>query len=256
MAAKKINSLLLDIEGTVCPISYVKDVLFPYAKNAAAEKIPPLTQYFPLPDNVKDLDLGASTGTVVSSDDTELLGYLCAFPQAARQSPVSLLGHIDGLIDNDVKDPALKALQGYLWHSGYVSGEVTAPVYPDAVKAIKKYSKELPSGVSIYSSGSVKAQILLFKHTTDDGDLTPYLSDYFDTINAGPKTVKESYETISNLLGVQNDTILFLSDNPKEVEAAVAAGFNSYIVVRPGNAPLPEDAKTKYKVITTLDDII
>lgn len=243
----KFQTLLLDIEGTVCPISFVKDVLFPYAKTAAAAQIPPLASHFPLPATVP-----------ASEQDNELLKFLVAFPEAARESPDALIAHINKLIDSDIKDSALKSLQGYLWNEGYVTGQVKAPVYQDAIAAIKKYAKELSRGVSIYSSGSVKAQILLFKYTQDGGDLTSHLTSYFDTVNAGSKIIKESYNVIAKELGLekQPESILFLSDNPKEVDAAIEAGFSAYIVVRPGNAPLPEGAESKYKVITTLDNII
>uniref|UniRef100_A0A915HGN0 Enolase-phosphatase E1 n=1 Tax=Romanomermis culicivorax TaxID=13658 RepID=A0A915HGN0_ROMCU len=30
---KNVDVLLLDIEGTICSVSFVKDVLFPYAQN-------------------------------------------------------------------------------------------------------------------------------------------------------------------------------------------------------------------------------
>lgn len=247
------KALLLDIEGTVCSIRYVHDVLFPYAKSAAAKKIPALAAQFPLP----------GTTRTDNKDNNTLLSYLGAFPEPARQSAETMLGYINDLIDRDVKDPALKSLQGYLWEEGYSSGEIRAPVYADSVGAIIKYSKELPLGVSIYSSGSVPAQKLLFKHTQDPGneanvlDLTKYLSKYYDTVNAGAKIDDRSYVKIVEDLKVENPgDILFLSDNPKEVDAAEKAGLQSYIVVRPGNAPLPEGAEKKYKVIETLEGVL
>lgn len=248
-----IRALLLDIEGTVCSISYVHEVLFPYARSAASSLIPKYASYFPVAD----------AGAVGA--EPEIIPYLAAFPEQARQSPESLLSYISDLMDRDVKDPALKSLQGYLWKSGYDSGEVRAPVYPDAIAAIVRYAKELPLGVNIYSSGSVPAQKLLFQHTEDPEnrketiDLTKVLGKYYDTTNAGPKTERSSYVAILRDLGVgegEATSVLFLSDNPKEVDAAVEAGLTAYIVVRPGNAALGEKAAAKYKIIDTLEGLL
>lgn len=48
-------------------------------------------------------------------------------------------------------------------------------------------------------------------------------------------------------------TILFLSDNTKEVDAAREAGMFSLVVDRPGNAALSEEEKNRLTVVTALD---
>ena len=97
--------------------------------------------------------------------------------------------------------------------------------------------------IMIYSSGSVPAQKLLFAHTNaDPSDLTPFISDWFDTVNAGPKTDVASYNKIlSNYSSISPSRWLFFSDNLSEVEAAIQSGMRSLPVTRPGNAPLPPD---------------
>jgi enolase-phosphatase E1 len=92
----------------------------------------------------------------------------------------------------------------------------------------------------IYSSGSIAAQKLLFAHT-DSGDLNPLLTDYFDTTTAGPKTEAASYRTIvAKYPQWKPEEWLFLSDNVKEVRAALEAGMRACVVRRPGNPPLAE----------------
>jgi enolase-phosphatase E1 len=92
----------------------------------------------------------------------------------------------------------------------------------------------------IYSSGSIAAQKLLFGHT-DSGDLNPLLSDYFDTTTAGPKTEAASYRTIAaKYPRWRIEEWLFLSDNVKEVRAALEASMRACVVRRPGNPPLAE----------------
>lgn len=210
---------VLDIEGTVCPISFVHDKLFPYALQRAKAEIPHLK--FPLTEN----------------KDSELAEYLADFPAEYTTSADSLISHIEDLVKNDVKAGYLKALQGYLWKSGYESGEIQAPVFSDVPSAIKKHAET--SKVYIYSSGSVPAQLLLFKHT-DAGDLTSQLSGYFDTKNAGPKMESDSYDIIRKDIGVPAHDLRFFSDNPKEIDAAHAAGWKTTFVVRPGNPEFPD----------------
>jgi enolase-phosphatase E1 len=51
------------------------------------------------------------------------------------------------------------------------------------------------------------------------------------------------------------ETILFLSDNVKEVEAAISAGMKSLVVDRPGNAVLTEEDKKRFEVVDTFEKI-
>ena len=62
--------------------------------------------------------------------------------------------------------------------------------------------------VCIYSSGCINAQKLLFGHTCM-GDMTPYLSDYFDT-TSGSKREADSYSTIAKALGVTTKDVIFV----------------------------------------------
>lgn len=115
----------------------------------------------------------------------------------------------------------------------------------------------------IYSSGSVAAQKLLFRYTDakdyHEGNLTPMIADYFDTVNAGPKTEMSSYERIvaahADRLGAKADSWLFLSDNVKEVEAAKKAGLQSYVVQRPGNQDLSEADRRTHRVISSFAEL-
>lgn len=49
--------------------------------------------------------------------------------------------------------------------------------------------------------------------------------------------------------------VLFLSDNVKEVDAAVAAGMPSIVVERPGNAPLSDVDRDRLDIVHSLDAI-
>lgn len=153
---------------------------------------------------------------------------------------------MEDLVARDVKAPYLKALQGYLWEEGYRSGKLRAPLFDDVGPAIVSWH-DAGLIIMIYSSGSVPAQKLLFGHTTaQPSDMTALITDWFDTVNAGPKVNPASYTKIaSHYPNFQLDQWLFLSDNLLEVEAARAAGMRSLPVVRPGNAPIDDPKALK-----------
>ncbi|KAI0194986.1 enolase-phosphatase E1 [Astrocystis sublimbata] len=223
---------LLDIEGTVCPISFVKDVLFPFAQRALPETL------------------------VAKWDKPEFAAYRNAFPPEYRQSRGEFATHAQDLMDRDVKISYLKNLQGYLWEEGYAAGHLKAPLFPDVGSKLQAWHQ---NGVKImiYSSGSVPAQKLLFGHTdAEPSDLSPLISDWFDTVNAGPKTEVDSYQTIAKSHpGIPIGRWLFLSDNSKEVEAALEAGMQSFIVRRPGNAELSQDAAARSHIIDSFSGL-
>ena len=111
----------------------------------------------------------------------------------------------------------LKSFQGEMWKAGYASGELVGHLYSDFVPMMN-WCKTNNVKVCIYSSGSINAQKLLFGHTSM-GDMTPYLSDYFDT-TSGSKREADSYSTIAKALGVTTKDVIFVSDLEDEIIAA------------------------------------
>ena len=93
--------------------------------------------------------------------------------------------------------------------------------------------------ISIFSSGSVLAQQLLFAHT-EVGDLTRFIDSYFDT-TVGKKGDAESYRRIAEAMNLEAGEILFVSDMVEELLAAYEAGMKTALSIRPGNASQPGD---------------
>lgn len=223
-----MSILLLDIEGTICPITFVKDELFPYFLAQYKSYLDPLQ--FP-----------------IVKEQNQLAQVLLGFPAEVIQTKESLVTHIDSLVKNDIKDPTLKAFQGTVWKLGYDKGDLKAPLYEDAIKLLESGKK-----IYIYSSGSVPAQKLLFGHVNVNGkleDLNPNLLGYFDITTSGFKQEKNSYIRIADSIGAQPKDIVFYSDNVQEVSAALEAGMDAAVVVRPGNAPLTSHDRATYQCI-------
>lgn len=222
---------LLDIEGTICSITFVKDVLYPYFLN-----------------NYRDFLV--SIPFPVDSSFNDISATLAEFPAEKVVNADSLVQHIDYLVSKDIKDPVLKAFQGIVWDKGYHKGDLKAPLYRDAIDFIQS-----KNDIYIYSSGSVYAQKLLFRHVDVNRqlvDFTGRLLGYFDITTSGYKQEKSSYERIAQEIGCRVGEVIFYSDNVLEVKAALAAGMQAKVVVRPGNAPISAEDKKILELVETI----
>jgi enolase-phosphatase E1 len=224
--------ILTDIEGTTSSISFVRDVLFPYARRALPGFV---REHGNEPEVRRWLDQVAMENGGVCSDDM-------------------IVETLQGWIDEDRKHTALKALQGLVWAAGYRNADFTAPLYPDASERLRAWHAE-GRALAVYSSGSVPAQKLLFAHT-DVGDLTPCFSAWFDT-EVGQKRAPESYRNIARALGRAAGGIVFLSDVVEELDAARDAGMRTILVDRREDYPTPRtgEALHGHPRVTSFADI-
>jgi enolase-phosphatase E1 len=142
----------------------------------------------------------------------------------------------------------LKSLQGKIWRQGYEDGTLQAQVFADVAPAFERW-RERGLRISIFSSGSVLAQQLLFAHT-EVGDLTPFIESYFDT-GVGKKDEAESYRRIAEAMRLEPRQILFISDVVAELDAANQAGMKTILAIRPGNEPQPQ----QYPSIRSFDEL-
>jgi enolase-phosphatase E1 len=237
-----VEAVLLDIEGTTTPIAFVHDVLFAFARDRLSAY---LTEHT---DAVELRDLLATLRVEWQEDAQK--GE--APPAWTKGDVGAAAGYLSWLMDRDRKSPALKRLQGWIWESGYRSGALRGDVFPDVKPAFERW-REAGIDVAIYSSGSVLAQQLLFGATAD-GDLTPFISAFFDT-GVGAKTSPDSYRRIAAAMHHAAGRILFVSDTPAELEAARLAEYQVRWVVRPGNRaagePHPGDAIRSFEDLPT-----
>lgn len=213
-----MKAIVLDIEGTTTPIDFVHKILFPYSRERLSSFV---LSHLDSPQVKQCLELTRAS-----------------LPEAEKE-----IAHTQQLVETlllwlaeDRKHPALKLIQGLIWEEGYLKNEIFGQVYPDVLPAFNIWkSRDLKFG--IYSSGSVLAQKLLFKHSTV-GDLSSYLSFHFDTA-VGAKKEKSSYQNIASQLNLNPSDILFASDIGDELAAAMQAGFKVIQIIRPGTVVDP-----------------
>jgi enolase-phosphatase E1 len=236
--------ILLDVEGTTSSVSYVYDVLFPYARKQLHNF---LTRHWKEErvQRVCELiakDAGASSFEEwCGSNSPELIPLLNRETNDETQIDKSIArveAEVIRQMDRDAKLTGLKELQGLIWTDGYNAGELLSHVYEDVEPALKSW-KSAGLDVRIYSSGSVTAQKIFFANS-EAGDLLPYIHGHYDT-QIGPKRAAASYKAIAADMSASTGEILFLSDVVEELQAASDAGMLVALVVRPGNAPAPKD---------------
>jgi enolase-phosphatase E1 len=203
-----IETILTDIEGTTSSIRFVKDVLFPYA----AQEIPRFVRQHRHDPVVEKTLADAAAQSGIAADDTD-----------------ALIQQMLDWITADCKITALKTLQGLVWRQGYESGAYRAHIYPDAVAQLRAWHAE-GLVLYVYSSGSIEAQQLFFRHS-EAGDLTHLFNGYFDT-TIGTKQSADSYRAIARYINPQPTRILFLSDVVAELDAARTAGLQTTLLVR------------------------
>jgi enolase-phosphatase E1 len=208
--AEPVAAIVIDIEGTTTPIAFVTETLFPYAAQA-------------LPDFVREC-----------AGEVEVAAALAAARELAGDPSLTdeaVVGVLLEWIAADRKATPLKTLQGLIWSRGYADGTLRSQFYDDVAPALRRW-RRAERRLFVYSSGSVEAQRLLFRHGPP-GDLTTLIEGYFDT-RVGPKLERQSYARIAGAIGVPASRILFLSDHDGELDAAAAAGWRTASLDRDG----------------------
>ncbi len=199
--------VLLDIEGTVAPVTFVYEVMFPFVRQHVGQFVQ---------SNWQQPDVQQAIAMVATD-----LGHASAEHWLTGDEPQSnqqrICSAVHEMMDRDAKLPGLKQLQGLIWRSGFESGELVADLFPDVLRNLRRW-KDRGLLLYIYSSGSVEAQQLFFGHTTA-GNLLELFSGYFDT-TTGNKKQASSYQTIANQLGQPPGEIIFISDSLPELDAA------------------------------------
>jgi enolase-phosphatase E1 len=214
-----LGAVLTDIEGTTTSISFVYDVLFPYAGSR-------LDEYCSKPGPDPELADALARLRREHAEESARDGSLPPFGNGAD--------YARRLMAEDRKSTGLKLLQGVIWEEGYRTGALRSHVFPDVPPALAAWQA---AGIRlrVFSSGSVRAQKLLFAHT-EAGDLTPLFEGFHDT-TTGPKREAASYTAIAEAYALPAGEILFLSDVREELDAAAEAGMQTGLLVRPGNRP-------------------
>ncbi len=200
-------AVVTSIEGTTTPHSFIRNVLFPFAR----EHLPGFL--------------------AAHADDPEVALQLAEVRRLMPGQPeVQTLMH---WMEQDAKITPLKALQGMLWREGYGEGGLSGAVYADVPPALRRWSA---AGLRLFcfSHGSTEAQRLIFGHALG-GDLGGLFSGFFDT-RIGSKREPESFSRLAIAIRLPPAEIVYLSDVEAELDAAATAGMRTCQLARSDHA--------------------
>ena len=109
---------LIDLEGTVGSIAFVRDVLFPFA----AQRMDAYVRAHEREPAVR-----------------EILDQTADEADVARSDLDALLEALHDWADRDVKVTPLKQLQGLIWVEGFESSGIQGHLYRDAIDALRRF---------------------------------------------------------------------------------------------------------------------
>jgi len=239
--ASGVRVVLLDIEGTTTPISFVHETLFAFARARLDDYLTRHWRDSALQEIVRKL------ADEHAAEQDRATDWRAAADDELRSS---VAAYVSWLMDRDRKSPGLKELQGLIWEDGYRAGQLRGVVWQDVPDAMRRW-RSTGLRIAIYSSGSELAQRRLFESTAQ-GDLTPMIEAFFDT-RMGGKLAPDSYGRISNALEVTPDQVCFVSDVGGELRAAATAGCRVVLSARPGNPP--QSGVEEFTMVTSFEQI-
>jgi len=226
------RTLVVDLEGTTSAAGFILGDLYDYAR-------PRLAGW--LDDHADDAAIAEARNQVIA--DASL---------GADASTDEIVAVLHQWMADDVKATPLKTIQGQIWAEGFARDEISSHFFDDVIPQLRHWHG---NGVTlaVFSSGSVASQVPWFRHSPD-GDLTPLIVDYFDTVKAGSKKDPASYETIRAALGVDAADVVFFTDHPDEVAAATEAGWQVVAFSRPDEPWFGADFGTA-PVVASFDEV-
>ena len=129
--------LLLDIEGTTCPVSFVSDILFPFAKRE-------LTRYIESNWNKSTNNKQIQEAKTEWKNDQSLesLHLKKQVEQQQINEVNGLIQYLKHLISIDRKSTALKELQGKIWEYGYRNGEIKSQLFPETAECLRQWHEQ------------------------------------------------------------------------------------------------------------------
>lgn len=213
--AEPVRAVLIELEGAAVPMSFVTGTLTPLVRARLGAFI---AEHAADPDVEEALE---ETGRLLGGFDLKLDEAEALLLRWMKQNR---------------KATPLKTIQGLIWHEGYAAGSIKGELYPDVADSLRSWAS---SGrrLFVYSSTSKLAQQLLLSHSAA-GDLTSLFEGFFDT-SIGQKVEPASYRAICELLSLPSESVLALSGDGEELDAAQSAGLTTTLIARDG----PADAR-------------
>ncbi|WP_024880298.1 acireductone synthase [Methylosinus sp. LW3] len=209
--SEPIRVVLIDLEGVVLPMTFMNDTLLPLAATRLGGYIVEHAEDEEVEEALEE------TGRLMGGyelDPTQAESLLLRWMKQGR------------------KATPLKVIQGLIWQEAYAAGSLAAELYPDVAGCLSAWAA---AGLRlfVYSSNSELAQKLLLSHSSSE-QVTALFEGFFDT-TLGQKIEPGSYRDLCENLGLSAGSVLVLSENEEELDAAQTAGLATVRMARDGN---------------------
>ena len=125
--------LLLDIEGTTCPVSFVSDVLFPFAKEELSDYIKQNWD-----ERLHNKPIQAAKKEWLDDQSLRSNQIKQQVMKEETEEIDGLIQYLKHLISIDKKSIALKDIQGKIWEQGYKNGELKSQLFPETAECLRE----------------------------------------------------------------------------------------------------------------------
>ena len=226
-----INQIVTDIGGVLVPDSFTKkDLMQDFQQNGAA--------YISL-NTMADAVQTELYGTNHPNGIAELVSKI------RERAGTNQVGTAQPLIDYIVqqlaaknKDPLFLDLMGRVNLASLEAGKLDVPFYDDAEAFLSGLWNGRPR-IYTFSNGSEKFQRAMFRTAKKSkycsGDLSSYVTQFFDTAMIGKKDNPDSYRKICDTIRSAPREVLYQSDTLEELDAASSAGLSAKLITRTSN---------------------
>ena len=209
--SRGVRAFLLDVEGTTTPITFVYDVLFPYARRG----LPGFLRAHAGDPEVRD-----ALRRLRQEHRADVEGSRAPPPWPADDGIDAALGYLEWLMDADRKSTALKALQGLVWQEGFGSGELARPGLSRRPPRARALAAPGPVHLHLFLGQRARAapDLLADRGGRPDSPARRLLRHHHGAEEGGRQLSPHRGE-----IGARPGDVLFVSDSADEVAAALGA---------------------------------
>ena len=244
------DAFIVDFHGTICPMKWEDEVILPFVienlngyliENWAVIDLMNLIDTLRQESFIQRFKFNRNDAPLIEDDSEDL--------QSVRRS---ICEFIMWQITNRKETKTSISLQRLVWHKGMAENKLKTAIFDDVPAAFERWKSE---SIDIYVLSSVeREEIRLFLKHSSHGDLTKYVSDYFDA-SFGNTVLKETYLKIAKAIGRDVKSLAFITDSGKKAKMAAEAGTESLLVMRPKNFRIREYYLTCFQSISSFDEI-
>jgi len=238
-----VKAVLIDVEGTITPSTFFKDVLVKHVRDNVDTYVITHFATEAIIKHVAGLRKQAAEDVVAGLEGAVIIPEVDDIKTVA----LAVSANIKSQLDHNRCSTDAGAIFYEMITSAFTSKIIQGKVYEDVPPTLKKFKM---SDIKVYAyveccADTAKLQL----QYSDHGDLTGMFAGYYDHSKLGTKLgssmkEKDTYIKLAAALQVDADQMLFLTSKPTDAVAAHSAGLKTCIVTRDQDAESKTPEKT------------